>query len=363
MEPQQEQNQQADTQPELHYIPEAPAPEAAPPDPVAPAAPPQPVLLAAPPLRQMLVGGSFLAVSIITGMALVTAYLPPFDISVPEVQVAAAHSAQPDAYEGIQLSGKGIYVIDGTDDRVLYSKNPDAQLALASITKVMLALAVAEVLPMDETVMISREAVEKGGGGLTFGEVWKVRELLDYLLIASSNTAAEALAEAATEGIRAKYPESPAERVVIWRMNKLAKDLGMDSTYFLNPSGLDESITQAGALGSAKDVATLFSYALRTNRELFAGTSREFATLGPINGVKRDVHNTNAALVDIPHIYMGKTGLTDLAGGNLAIAYDAGENHPVVVVVLGSTQEGRFTDVTKLVETTQKALTPPPPGE
>lgn len=356
MEPQQEQNQQADTQPELHYIPETPTPEPV----VQTPTPTQPVLLAAPPLRQMLVGGSFLAVSILTGMALVTAYLPPFDVSTPQVQVAAAHSTQPDAFEGIQLSAKGVYVIDGTNDRVLYSKNPDAQLPLASITKVVLALAVSEVLPMDGTVMISRAAVEKGGGGLTYGEEWKVRELLDYLLIASSNTAAEALAEAAEEGIRAKYPEAPAERVVIWRMNKLAKDLGMESTYFLNPSGLDESITQAGALGSAKDIATLFSYALRTDRELFAGTSREFATLGPINGVKRDVHNTNAALVNIPHIYMGKTGLTDLAGGNLAIAYDAGENHPVVVVVLGSTQDGRFSDVMKLVETTQIALTPPP---
>jgi D-alanyl-D-alanine carboxypeptidase (penicillin-binding protein 5/6) len=357
MEPQDQQNQQADTQPELHYVSETPTPIAE-----TPAVTPQPaptLLLSVPPLRQMLVGGSFLAVSILTGMALVTAYLPPFDISAPEVQVAAAHSTQPDAFAGIELTGKGVYVVDGTNDRVLYSKNPDAQLPLASITKVMLALAVAEVLPMDGTVIISREAVEKGGGGLTYGEEWKVRELLDYLLIASSNTAAEALAEAAEEGIRAKYPEAPAERIVIWRMNKFAKDLGMKSTYFLNPSGLDESITQAGALGSAKDVATLFSYALRTNRELFAGTSREFATLGPINGVKRDVHNTNAALMNIPHIYMGKTGLTDLAGGNLAIAYDAGENHPVVVVVLGSSQDGRFSDVTKLVETTQVALTPP----
>jgi D-alanyl-D-alanine carboxypeptidase len=360
MEPQQEQDQQADTQPELHYIPETPTPESA----QTPApAPTQPMLLAAPPLRQMLVGGSFLAISIVTGMALVTAYLPPFDLAAPEVQVAAAHSTQPDAYEGIQLTGKGVYVIDGTNDQVLYSKNPDAQLPLASITKVMLALVVADVLPMDSTVVISREAVEKGGGGLTYGEEWKVRELLDYLLIASSNSAAEALAEAADAGIRFKYPDAPAERVVIWRMNQLAKELGMKSTYFLNPSGLDESITQAGALGSAKDIATLFSYAMRTNRELFAGTSREFATLGPINGMKRDVHNTNAALANIPHIYMGKTGLTDLAGGNLAIAYDAAENHPVIVVVLGSSQDGRFSDVTKLVEATQTALTPPPPTE
>lgn len=347
MEPQ-EQKQETSVGTESHYMPE-PAPLQQEP----------PRLLKAPPMRQMLVGGTFLAVSIMSGMALVVAYLPPFGHKAPEAQVAAAEVTTSSLFEAVVITGKGAYVVDASNDRVLYAKNPDAQLPLASITKVVLTLVVADVLPMESTVRISSDAVTKGGGGLTFGEEWRVRDLIDYMLIASSNTAAEALAEAAEEGIRAKYPEAPAERAVIWRMNRLASQLGMSSTYFLNPSGLDESVTQAGALGSAKDIAALFSYALRTNRELFAGTSREFATLGPLNAPKRDVHNTNEALASIPHIYMGKTGLTDLAGGNLAIAYDAGENHPVIVIVLGSTQEGRFADVTSLVETAAKVLNPP----
>ena len=352
MEPQPEKQETSAFETELHYVPEtAPVQSETPQS--------QRLLLGAPPLRQMLVGGTFLAISIMSGMALVVAYLPPFGDSVPETQVAAAEVAQPNLFDAVTVTGKGAYVVDASNDRVLYAKNPDAQLPLASITKVVLALVVADVLPMESTVTISSDAVMKGGGGLTYGEEWRVRDLIDYMLIASSNTAAEALAEAAETGIRVKYPQAPADRAVIWRMNRLASDLGMGATYFLNPSGLDESLTQAGALGSAKDIATLFSYALRTNRELFAGTSREFATLGPLNAPKRDVHNTNEALAAIPHIYMGKTGLTDLAGGNLAIAYDAGENHPIIVIVLGSTQEGRFSDVTKLVETTDLILNPP----
>jgi D-alanyl-D-alanine carboxypeptidase len=354
MEPQETQNQETQhVEPELHYVPE--------PAPAQPATPAQPLLLNAPPLRQMLVGGAFLAVSVMSGVGLVVAYLPPFGDSAPQMQVAAAEATPdlPSPYDALSLSGKGVYVIDASTDQVLFKKNPDAQLPLASITKVILALVVADVLPMESTVTISREAVAKGGGGLTYGEEWRVRDLIDYMLIASSNTAAEALAEAAEPGIRAKYPAATADRAVIWRMNRLASDLGMKSTYFLNPSGLDESVTQAGALGSAQDIGTLFSYAMRTNRELFAGTSREFATLGPLNGMKRDVHNTNEALANIPHIYMGKTGLTDLAGGNLAIAYDAGDNHPVIVVVLGSSQQGRFSDVTTLVETTEQVLNTP----
>lgn len=52
-----------------------------------------------------------------------------------------------------------------------------------------------------------------------------------------------------------------------------------------------------------------------------------------------------------------KTGLTDLAGGNLAIAFDAGLGHPIVVVVLGSTEDGRLTDVENLVDATLASFT------
>lgn len=308
--------------------------------------------------KRMLIGGALLSVSIVSGIALITQYLPTPELRA-ETHVASVEAATPTIYDDLELLGSGIYIYDASRDSVLFERNPDAQLPLASITKVTLALVIAEVLPMEETVTISRAAVEKGGGGLTYGEIWRVRDLIDYMLIASSNVAAEALREAAEPLIRAKYPESTSDATV-WRMNALSKELGLTSTYFLNPSGLDESLTQAGALGSARDIAALFTYALRTNRELFAGTSREFATLGAMNMPKRDVHNTNDSLSNIPHIYMGKTGLTDLAGGNLAIAYDAGENQPVIIVVLGSTPDGRFADMEKLVTTTTLFLAETP---
>ena len=58
--------------------------------------------------------------------------------------------------------------------------------------------------------------------------------------------------------------------------------------------------------------------------------------------------NTNKALDRIPGIVASKTGFTDLAGGNLAIALEAGPLRPIIVVVLGSTEEGRFDDVANL---------------
>ena len=54
----------------------------------------------------------------------------------------------------------------------------------------------------------------------------------------------------------------------------------------------------------------------------------------------------------MPGLLRSKTGFTDLAGGNLAVIFDAGMNHPVAIVVLGSTQSGRFTDVKTLMAAT-----------
>ena len=59
--------------------------------------------------------------------------------------------------------------------------------------------------------------------------------------------------------------------------------------------------------------------------------------------------NTDELVNEIPGLIAGKTGYSDLAGGNLAVIFDAGFDHPLAVVVLGSTSEGRFNDVKQLV--------------
>ncbi|MFZ2886506.1 MAG: hypothetical protein WA021_01665, partial [Minisyncoccia bacterium] len=174
-------------------------------------------------------------------------------------------------------------------------------------------------------------------------------------LITSSNTGAIALAEAADVKLRAKYPEAPQGGAAVWRMNALAQQMNLRETYFINPSGLDESATQAGSLGSAHNVAMLFLHAIRNNVSVFEGTTRSGVSFAPLNFPERVATNTNNALADISGIIMGKTGTTDLAGGNLAIAFDATANHPMIIVVLGATPEGRYADMKKLVETARKA--------
>ena len=74
------------------------------------------------------------------------------------------------------------------------------------------------------------------------------------------------------------------------------------------------------------------------------------------NGNKASAFNTNEALGAIPGLIMGKTGYTDLAGGNLAVVFDVGLSHPVIAVVLGSTIDGRFTDMKQIVPAARKAV-------
>ena len=222
-------------------------------------------------------------------------------------------------------------------------------LPLASIAKVMLALVVDEVLVNDDIVEVSSRALERGEGGLNWGEAWSMRDLLDYTLVASSNVGAEALAEKADARLREVYLSAPAGEAAVWRMNDLAREIGLQKTEFKNVSGLDLDITRAGALGTARDVAHIFEYAVSNKPGLFTGTTRSGLSLAPLNFPKRYANNTNYAIAEIPGIVLGKTGTTDLAGGNLAVAFES-EGHIIVVVVLGATTEGRFGAVTRLVD-------------
>lgn len=271
---------------------------------------------------------------------------------LPNMPAAAAAAASTDAFEGLSLTAKGAVVVDIQSGATLYALNPDIQLPLASLTKIPLTLVVSEVLSPDAVITIPRDTAPKGSAErLAKGERWRVQDVIDFTLIASSNAGAEILAEAADEPLRARWHDAPAGKAALWRMNRFAEELGLTHTYFLNVSGLDESSTLAGAYGSARDVAATFMYALSKNPSAFSGTAEGGVHLMAANGRgKTAAFNTNEAIDDIPGLVMGKTGTTDLAGGNLAVVFDAAPAHPIVAVVLGSTRTGRFEDMRQLAD-------------
>ncbi|MCI5108256.1 MAG: hypothetical protein MRY49_00215 [Candidatus Pacebacteria bacterium] len=254
---------------------------------------------------------------------------------------------------------ESVIVWDIKRGKAIYEKNADASKPLASIAKIMTAVTAFDLVPKNTAVSIDEEALKQyGESGLISNERWKLGDLVDFSLVESSNDGIAAVASA-VGAIRAGDPDKRnAGRVnFIDLMNQKAREIGMKNTSFSNESGLDiYDESQAGAIGSAKDIALLFEYTLENHPEVLEATSREIYQTTSLSNYYHVAVNTNEAIDKIPALIGSKTGYTDISGGNLAVIIDPGINNPIVIVVLGSTFEERFSDVVVLSEATLNYL-------
>lgn len=250
-------------------------------------------------------------------------------------------------FDEVKIIGKSAFVWDVRDQKVLFNKNADEILPLASITKLMTALVAYELMGDDGSINISTNAIDTDGdSGLLDGEQFSFQDLTDMVLVASSNDGATALGAAAGDSIGL---QGNSDMMFVEAMNIRAEELGLSKTSFLNPTGLDISKYEAGAYSSAHDVALLMEYIVTNYPHIVARTTDDTATISNNDGQFHTIENTNEYVEDIEGIIASKTGYTELAGGNLVVAFNIGLNHPVIVVVLGSSTHGRFTDVKTLI--------------
>lgn len=264
---------------------------------------------------------------------------------IDDVQLASAIAAPVIGYNfgEVSLSADSAIVLDASTQESLFTLNENAQLPLASLTKVMVALLAHEYLHPTETVIISASSlIPEGESGFVPGESWRARDLIDFTLMTSSNDGAAALAEAVEQKTGTTFDVL---------MNEKAKSLGLKQTYFINETGLDSSELFSGAYGSAKDMALLFAEVYRADAELMAATAISQHTFSNEQGIQFEATNTNKAVEKLPGLVFGKTGFTDLAGGNLGVLIELEPGHPIVIIVLGSTLTERFEDVVALSET------------
>lgn len=264
-------------------------------------------------------------------------------------------------FADVRISAKSAIVKDLRTGKVLYEKNAYDPLPLASITKVVTALTATEVLREyhKDIVQINYEHLKpEGDDTLVPGEHFTVTDLLNYTLVSSSNDGARALAS--VSGAFIKQPDVPQtpEEAFVARMNTVAAKIGMRDTRFFNESGLDtdEAAREAGAIGSARDIATLFGYVLEHEPQLLEATRANALTVRSKEGYAHHLENTNEVVGDLPNILGSKTGFTYTAGGNLAVVIDPSLNQPIAIVVLGSSKEGRFKDVERLTDATLEQL-------
>ncbi len=272
--------------------------------------------------------------------------------------------AQPqseDPFAHLQLTGKAVFVWDIATHRKLFGYNEYTPLPLASVTKMMTAVVATEVTPSDTKVAITGgDITEEGDTGLLSGEVWHLKDLLDFTLVASSNDGASAIAR--TSGALINPDASSADsalgkKLFIAKMNEKAHLIGLDNSRFINESGLDVTSTENGGYGSARDMAILFEYVFKKYPELLTATTQATLKIRSLSNFIHNIANTNIDVASTTGIIGSKTGYTDLAGGNLVILVDIGINHPVAIAVLGSTREGRFADVEQLIKAATTEIT------
>ena len=224
------------------------------------------------------------------------------------------------------LSARHVFVLDQKSKTVLFQKSADAQVFPASTTKMMTALVVLDTFSLDQTITVTRSYPEGQTIDLQPGEQLSVEQLLYAMLVQSGNDAAEILAENFSGGRSA----------FITAMNQKAAALNLSHTSFINPTGLDET----GHYSSATDLARLADVAM-SNSEFSRIVATENAVVA--NHV---LTNINELLGKVPGVLGVKTGNT-LGAGQSLVTLVSRDSHPVILVVLGSTD--RFGDSEKLI--------------
>lgn len=245
------------------------------------------------------------------------------------------------------VTAQAYFVKDLSTDEVLLEKNADSQLPLASLTKIMTALVARNSLNDTDVVSIPESALEpEGDSGLFAEELWNINDLTDFTLMTSSNDGAHALA---------LLSNGDAE-TFISEMNKTAKELDLNQTFFLSDTGLDVSTSTAGAYGSARDIAHLMDHIVGTKSGLLDGSTQVASVFQSVSGFRHKAKHTSELPGIIPGSLIIKTGFTDLAGGNLAVLAELLPGTPVAIVVLGSTLDERENDVLSLAHVAKQAI-------
>ena len=244
-----------------------------------------------------------------------------------------ARSAISVFYDGRQEKNK---------EKILFEKEINKKLPIASLTKLMTALVVLENYDLSKEIKISEKAVAQPEdfGKLTAGKIFPAKYLLYPLLMESSNDAAFSLAN--------DYDDGMTEEKFVSLMNSTAQELNLNDTFFVNPSGLDPETEMPETkinYSTARDLAKLTEKLLEKPLIWEILSAPKYNLYGP------ELLNTNELLGEIPAIVGGKTGYTDEAGGCMVlVTISPKEGAYLINVILGTDgHNGRFGEMKKLV--------------
>ncbi len=231
---------------------------------------------------------------------------------------------QVEAPEIAASSAISVFINQKGEKRILFEKNSQEQLPIASLTKLMTASVALENYDLSKEIRNSQ-----------VGRTFPAEYFLYPLLIESNNDAALILAN--------DYDEM-SEEIFVALMNLRAKKLNLENTYFANPTGLDpENSDDPKNVSTAQDLVKLTEYLLEKPLIWEILALPKFDLYGP------ELINTNKLLEEIPEIIGGKTGYTIKAQGCLLLVLQAPKNRGVIInIVLGS--QNRFEEMEKIID-------------
>jgi len=237
----------------------------------------------------------------------------------------------------IESEAAMVMEINSIKKRIIFQKNIDKGLPIASLSKLMTAVIVLENYPdlSAETTISLRSANQSNvssAGNLFANSRKTIKKLMDLMLIYSSNDSAFALSEIM------------GEEKFVQKMNEKAEEIGLKNTKFVNPNGLDPEDNTTPNYSTARDLTTLTQYIIENHPIIFDITLKKSAY---------KVHDSLTSLYfsNNQELIGGKTGYTIDAGGCLLVVFKDKQGRTFINVILGSSSpKKRIEEMQKLID-------------
>lgn len=233
--------------------------------------------------------------------------------------------------DNINLYSKNAIVINLNDSNILYEKNSNDQIYIASLTKIMTAIvAIEQINDLSKEVTITEEMLagiyEYSKAGLQVGDTVTYEDLLYGVILPSGADCVQAIEHSL--GGREKF---------VSLMNDLASKLNLKKTHFSNGIGMDED-----NYSSVSDVATLLTYALKNETFDKIYTTKEYTMS---NNLKINATVEHYSSLDTSIITGSKTGFTNAAGFCISVIYKSEEYNYLIVTANADYTLGEPTHV------------------
>ncbi|MEW6541298.1 MAG: D-alanyl-D-alanine carboxypeptidase family protein [Bacillota bacterium] len=258
-------------------------------------------------------------------------------LTVLLVFAGSAAAAVKASGQGPETEAESAVLLEPVSGRILYEKEPNKELPIASVTKIMTMLLAVEALDsgkakLDDIIVTSEHAAGMGGAQIYLApqEEMSFRELLISVATGSANDASVAIAEHI----------AGSEEAFVQMMNERAAELGAKHTHYVNPTGLPAE----GHYSSAHDQAVILREAMKHPVFREVSAIKEY----DLRGGEFKLWNTNKLLWWYPGAEAGKTGWTNEAKYCMASSAKKDNLRLIAVVLAVPETKGHFRESVKL---------------